>query len=940
MCIGGIYMMQRYLELLRERDLLKGVKLTQEYKALPQPVYDHRLIKPGDAFFAIKGASFDGHKVIPAALDKGAVLIIGESDICDIQVKESRKAVALYAKEYYGKAAQAFTLFGVTGTNGKTTSSLMLYQLLRMQGQKCAWIGTLGYKIEDEHFETKHTTPDILELHQIFKQMADAGVAQVVMEVSSHALALDRVYGVDFDYNLFTNFSRDHLDFHKDLDEYFAAKYLLFERAALKGGISIINIDDAKGQEIARLLQEQNARVITLGSQTEANYRIEERQIGLDGSSFLLKDSAQQVLKANSPLIGDFNIDNLALALVSVMQSGIKANKLEEQIPQLMAVPGRIEKVANERGVGIYVDYAHTPDAIINLLKSVEKLPHRRIISIIGAGGDRDSGKRPLMLQAALRHSNVVIVTNDNPRSEEPAAIIGNIVKDRDFSLPWWVIRDRKEAIKTALNIAQSGDVVVICGKGHENYQEIGGTRYPFDDRQVAAEAAREARHCKAADELLLPLDPLLLELLCEGKCDYKSLESQALYRYISTDSRSIKPGSLFFALEGETFDGNDFISKVLDTPDCFAVGKRQGIDHPRYLQHPQPQELMTLLLHKYLQIFDVYKIAITGSTGKTSSKELIYNILSSVAPTLKSDKNENNILGVCKTILRLEAYHEYAIFEVGTNHFGEIAEMAECIRPQAGIILNVGASHLEYFVDETGVYREKTELFRRNLHLKLFPADDLRFSEFRDSGKCIGQDASADYRICGQKREEQGQSFYLNSSKYYIQHQAPHFVSNAAFGIALGKELGLQDADIQSALYKNLDLGHRMQVEKVNGRWLILDCYNANPVSMQAAIEYWQGFLPEQPHIAFLGDMLELGSQSEKYHAQIAAILKAGNYHELYSIGSYSMVFNPDQSRHFSKVQDLLAVFPALPDSAIVLIKASHGIQLEKIIPRLKGAS
>lgn len=932
-------MMQRYLEILREHDLLKGIKLKQDYKNLPQPVYDHRLLKPGDAFFAIKGANFDGHKAIPAALDKGAALIIGESDICDIKVKDSRKAVALYAKEYYGKACRAFTLFGVTGTNGKTTSSLMLFQLLRMQGHKCGWIGTLGYRIEDSHFETRHTTPDILELHKIFKQMADAGVSQVVMEVSSHALALDRVYGIEFDFNLFTNFSRDHLDFHLDMDEYFAAKYMLFQRAAKNGNTSIINIDDAKGREIARLLQEQKARVFTLGSHPEADFTIGRREIGLDGSSFELKNNLGQVLKVNSPLIGDFNIDNLALALVSVMQTGVSIHSLEMQIPQLLAVPGRIEKVPNERGIGIYVDYAHTPDAIINLLKSVEKLPHRRIICIIGAGGDRDGGKRPLMLQAALRHSNVVIVTNDNPRSEVPGEIIADIVKDRDFSLPWWVIRDRNEAIKAALKIAQSGDVVVICGKGHEDYQEIAGIRYPFDDRLAAAEAAKAPINTKAEDELLLPLDPLLLHLLCEGKCELNALENEAVYRYISTDSRNIKPDSLFFALEGENFDGNDFLNEVLNTPDCYAVGKRNGISHPRYLQHPCPQELMVLLLHKYLQIFDVYKIAITGSTGKTSTKEIIYNILSGVAPTLKSLKNENNILGVCKSILRLEAYHEYAVFEVGTNHFGEIAGMAECIRPQAGIVLNVGASHLEYFVDENGVYREKSELLRRNLALKLFPAEDFRFAEFRTSGKCVGLDPSADYRISQQKSAEHGQSFYLNDTKYYIRHNAPHFITNSAFGIALAKELGISDIDIQNGLHKELDLGHRMLLEEVSGRWLIVDCYNANPVSMRAAIEYWQAFLPQQPHIAFLGDMLELGSQSEKYHAQIATLLQADSGSQIYSVGHYSTVFNPVQSRHFKNVQDLLAHFPDLPQGAVILVKASHGIQLDKIIPRLKGA-
>ncbi|HOA29216.1 MAG TPA: UDP-N-acetylmuramyl-tripeptide synthetase, partial [Candidatus Cloacimonadota bacterium] len=669
------------------------------------------------------------------------------------------------------------------------------------------------------------------------------------------------------------NLSRDHLDFHKNMDEYFSAKYMLFERAIQNSAVSVVNIDDDHGRIIADRLKSTGAGIFSVGHISGADYTITDTQTRLDGSYFKLVCSGDEMMEIASPLIGSFNVDNLALALGTLLAAKHDKARLTELVERLKPVPGRIEAVTNDLGIGIYVDYAHTPDAIINLLKSINKLPHGRVISVIGAGGNRDTGKRPLMLQAALRHSDAVIITDDNPRDENPNLIIQDIVRDRELSLPWWIIRDRGTAIASAIKLARRGDVVLICGKGHENYQEIKGVRHHFDDRGAARKALLLERQNKADDEMLLSLDPLMLaiveELPLDENCDFDG----ASYRHLSMDSRSIKPESMFFAIKGENFDGNRFISNVLKQDSCFAVGTIALPDQKRYYQTSDSLLLMAKLMQKYLLMFDIHKTALTGSTGKTSTKELLTAILEDNAPTLKTLKNENNIIGLCKTILRIEPNHRFGVFEIGTNHFGEIARLSDIIMPDAGIILNVGPSHLEYFGDEDGVMREKTDLFHRALDLRLYPADDPRFEIYHESGKSVGYAEDAAYQISDVREEAQGKSFVLCGIRYTIPYSAPHYVINGAFAIAMALNLGIEPREIQIALHKPVALDMRMQVENLRGGYLIVDCYNANPMSMQSALEYWRDLHPEMPHVAFLGDMLELGTQADMYHQMIGAM-------------------------------------------------------------------
>ena len=947
-------MIYRILDALKQHSLLVETANLEKLENWQGKVQtDNRKIKPGDIFVCIQGANFDGHNFINSALEKGAALIvcreINKKDIPYIKVKDSRKAAAVIARTVMLPEKITYTLIGITGTNGKTTTSLILYEALRNLGFRCGWIGTLGYYIEGKKFPSERTTPDIIELNEIFAQMIEAKVDYVVMEVSSHSLSLDRIYGVKFDYCLFSNLGYDHLDFHQTLENYGKAKMSFFEQGAKDGSISVINTADSFGVQIRDMLKEKKAKVYSLGS-NDAEFQYLDIKTDISKSSFKLVAENCEI-SVTSRLIGSFNIQNLGLAALTLYALGFSPEEIHNSLQDIPPVKGRLERVENNCKIGIFIDYAHTPEAIENVLKAVEDLPHKRILTLMGTGGDRDKGKRPLMLKSALNHSDVVIISDDNPRSENPEAIIKDIVSSTDIFLPWWIIRNRQQAITSIIRLAQKEDIVLICGKGSEDYQEIEGIRHHFNDREETLKALSEREAInKDDDELILPIDQTLLKLLLtpNWEPEPKGYREPSSYYFLSTDSRSIKPGSVFIAIKGERYDGHSYLEDILKIKENCAIGEipyplNQSSEKNRYYQVDNCLKAMGLISRKYLQLFPAKKIALTGSTGKTTCKELIAQVLQSSAPVLKTLANENNMIGLCKTIIRIKPEQQYAIFELGSNHFGEIAALADVANPDIGIILNIGPSHLEYFGDEEGVFREKITLFKRPLALRLYPGDDYRFQCFANEGISIGYNENCDYRITQHKCYRENQSFYLNEDLWVLPYGVPHFALNSAFAIVLGLKLGIKKEKIQKALNEHIRLELRSQVEKRGTGLLILDCYNANPYSLQKALEYWQELNPELPHYAILGDMLELGDSSIMYHQMISAMLSEMHYEQLITVGNYSRIFHPENESpilHYNTVEELIAnrKLNSLPENAVILVKGSHAIQLERIIPILKG--
>jgi UDP-N-acetylmuramoyl-L-alanyl-D-glutamate--2,6-diaminopimelate ligase len=457
--------------------------------------FDSRRVRPGWLFFAFPGAKADGRQFAADALAKGAVAVVSESEApADlaahwIQVDHGRRALATAARNYYGRPDERVSLTGITGTNGKTTTSYLVDSVLRSAGYTTALIGTIEYHLAGRVIPAVNTTPESLDLIRLLAELEREGGTAATMEVSSHALALGRVYGLRFQAAVFTNLTRDHLDFHGSMDEYFAAKNLLFTGA---GGppprYAVINRDDSYS---AKLTFDASTRVIRYGMGSDADLRARHISSGFQGLKFEAQFGKQRI-PIESPLIGRINVYNILAACGAALAYAVPAETITKGIAALKAVPGRFERVDEGQPFVVVVDYAHTDDALKNVIAVARGLNPKRVITLFGCGGDRDRTKRPLMGQAAAEASDFVVLTSDNPRSEDPLAIMNDaLVGIRRTDVPHIVEPDRAAAIARAIKEAREGDIVILAGKGHETYQVLKDKTIQFDDRAVAREVLR-----------------------------------------------------------------------------------------------------------------------------------------------------------------------------------------------------------------------------------------------------------------------------------------------------------------------------------------------------------------------------------------------------------------------------------------------------------------
>ncbi|MFD2256841.1 UDP-N-acetylmuramoyl-L-alanyl-D-glutamate--2,6-diaminopimelate ligase [Luteolibacter algae] len=463
---------------------------------------DSRAVTEGMLFAAIRGTSLDGHRFIDEVISKGATAILAEigppTDLPDtvawLHVPDSRSAIAKIAAAFYEEPAGNLKLAGVTGTNGKTTIAFLIHHIMQTEWHRAGLLSTVLVDDGEERSPAKHTTPGSIELHKILATFRDNACRGGVMEVSSHGIDQKRVHSVAFDAAIFTNLTQDHLDYHVTIERYMAAKASWFhDLAANKQGkkpTAVINTDDARGNDLAKSL-DGKMPVIRYGFNVNCDFRAGNFQQKRDGMSFELSARGKTFL-VRSPLIGRFNAYNLLAAIAGAAACGIKPRQSIAALADSPQVPGRMQNVGNAGGATVFVDYAHTPDALENACRTLRELDPRRLITVFGCGGDRDKAKRPLMAAAAAQNSDALILTSDNPRSEDPNAIIADMVKGLPPRCNYLTIPDRAEAIDAAMANSRSGDIVLIAGKGHETYQEFSDHTIDFDDRKKADLALRK----------------------------------------------------------------------------------------------------------------------------------------------------------------------------------------------------------------------------------------------------------------------------------------------------------------------------------------------------------------------------------------------------------------------------------------------------------------
>jgi MurE/MurF fusion protein len=941
---------------------------------------DSRAIEPGDVYVAVRGIRADGHAFVTAAIERGAAAVVVERQlevaVPQVIVADGAVALGVLIGRALGDPARAMTLIGITGTNGKTTTTYLVESILAAAGARPGVIGTVEYRWRGRNGEpiTKEapfTTPTPQVLHETFAAMRDAGTTHVVMEVSSAALAMERLAGITFAVAAFSNLTQDHLDVHGTMAAYRDAKRRLFADH-LAGGTAVLNIDDPEGDGMAAAAPGRVLRVSAMGR--AADLRVTEHQSTVRGITARIATPRGEISLSAPPLIGHYNVANLALAVGIGEALSLSHEVIARGIAELPGVPGRVERVPNAADLDIFVDYAHTPDALHNVLSALRPLTRRRLICVFGAGGDRDPTKRPKMGAEVAALADLAVVTSDNPRTEDPRTIVDQILAG--VPRPFAVDVDRGRAIRAAISEAVPGDVVVIAGKGHEDYQIIGTTKHHFDDREQAA-AAVDLREARALDDVALDAQGSVVDHESSGPSRGAvpdTLGATPLHRVV-IDSRIAAPGDLYVAIRGEIHDGHAFCqAAVAAGASAIMVDQAVGVDAPTILVS-DTRLALGALAHAHRRRWAGTLIAITGSAGKTTTKELTRAALALAGPTHAADGSLNNETGVPLTVLGLRAFHAFGVLEMGMRGAGQIEYLTRLAEPDVAIVVNAGSAHIELLGSTDAIAAAKAEIWLglRDGGTIVRPVEDDRlaalarrhrpdarhvtFGEhgadialtgYRPVGDIAGGGATAGDAGGHHRTIHAGGELTLDV--FGARHTCvlglvgKHAAIDACAALAGALAAGASIDQALRGLARATPPAMRGEVIDVAGRQVIVDCYNANPASMAAALdtlaERARGQGQDKAALAVVGDMLELGSHAPEAHRAIGerarelglGVIALGD-HAATVVAAAGGAAEPATTPADAAARALARTQPG----DWILLKASRGMRLERVLAAMR---
>lgn len=918
------------------------MRIRQHTPAQASLSMDSRVVGQGDVFVACPGLRSDGRNYIADAVRHGAAAVISESGLTKaqldalgkipvIEISGLRSVLGELAHHWWGQPSADVQVIAVTGTNGKTTTSHLIGAALRDAGQPCAVLGTLGlFDARGERIDdTTLTTPDVVSLHRLIAKVRQTGARYLVLEASSIGLDQGRLDGVLIHTAIFTNLTQDHLDYHLDMCSYGQAKARLFARPHLVR--AIINVDDPASQV---MVKETAAEITTFGLQAGANWRATAVREHCDGIAFDLCHGADQIARIESRFTGQYNVSNLLAVAATLDGLGWTFKEISTVLGSLPPVSGRMEPVTwpgqTARMPLVLVDYAHTPDALENALQSLRGVAQARqgkIWCVAGCGGDRDRSKRKPMGAVLSRGADRFIVTSDNPRNEAPESILDEIwsgvmdVAHASGQSCGSIEIDREVAILCAIWQADAQDVVLIAGKGHESYQMTGHCRRYFDDRQWAR-----------------------LALLFYAK------DSASLIPTVVIDSRQVTPGSLFVAIAGDRFDGHQFLADVAAAGASAALVSRFVPDQAIHqIVVDDTRSALQVLARAWRGQFHLPVIGVTGSNGKTTTKEMIAAILSAwvgESGVLATQGNLNNDLGVPLTLLRLRPWHKAAVVELGMNHPGEIALLSKIAQPTVGLVLNAQREHQEFMRSVEAVAQENGQV------LVQLPADGV--AVYMDQPPytrmwaamgahlsrhwTFGSDPRCTVHASAVESGPHGSRFRLFSpgGQRSISLRVPgsHNVINALGSVACSLAAGASLDHVVNGLESFQAVKGRMQMHRGQSGWVLIDdTYNANPDSVRAAIDVLSAL--DAPRVLVLGDMGEVGDEGPQMHEEIGDYARTHHIDYLLTLGAASrlaaQVFGAG-ARSFEGVDALVACLRDL-NAQSVLVKGSRFMALERVV-------
>jgi len=923
-------------------NVLKSV--SKKYKNIPIRgiSFNSKKTKKGDIFFAIRGVETSGIKFINEAEKKGASAIITDKNIKNhslkipvVKVKDTRTSFSEACSNFYkGKPKN---IIAVTGTNGKSSVADFFYQIMRLNKLSAASIGTLGIKSKNYNKKTQLTSMDALSLHKNLKILRNNKIKNVILEASSHGLAQKRLNNLNIEIGIFTNFSHDHLDYHKNMQSYFNSKMYLFKSLIKKNSKMILNEDDNKFEIIKKIAKKRSIKISTIGSKFGDIIILKNKYE--DDMQVITISFKSKIFSFKVPLIGYFQIKNLLMAVLAASFSGASISKVFKSIKKIKTVPGRLEQICKQKNnSNIIIDFAHTPDALEQSLMALKQQFNKEIILVFGCGGERDKKKRIIMGKVAKKFCRKVFVTDDNPRKENPKIIRKSIIKGcKNIAID---IGDRKKAIKTAIDELKANEVLLIAGKGHEQNQNYGKKIRKFSDKEVVKKII--SNRDKSKNFIFNNVD----------------------YNGVSINTKTLKKNNLYFAIKGKKNDGHKFLKEALKkgASKLIVSKKQQQFSTKKIINVKNTLSALNDLAITTRMNSAARIIGITGSVGKTTLKNLTGFALENYGRVYQSPHSYNNKFGVPLSLSNLKSTINYGVFEIGMDKKREIYSLSKIVKPETAVITNISEAHLKNFNSIKDIAKAKSEIIDNILENGniILNKDDKFFNFFFKKAKekkiniiSFSLSKKADIFLLKTKKLKDHYRIKLNVKDkifyFNIKNTKKNFLNNilACVSILFTLNLNLQ---IMRKKFMNFILpagrGDVKVIKKFNKKFMLIDeSYNANPLSMKSAIENMNIYKRKNngKKIIFLSDMLELGKKSKKLHKNLSSLINNSDIDKVYVYGknikeTFNLLIANKKGKIFRNLGEAYQQFSKIiHNNDLLMIKGSNATGLNKFSKNIK---
>ena len=912
-------------------------------------------VKKDYIFFAIKGNHFDGNNFIKDAVKNGSKIIISENvkerikdKILYLKNKNPRKLLAEFAAKI--NYIRPNNLIAITGTNGKSSIANFYYQILKLNKKKVASIGTLGISGIKHKKNISNTTFDPIQLNKILRILKKKKINNVILEASSHGLKQHRLDGLKFNLGIFTNLTRDHLDYHKSFKDYFDSKLILFRKLMKKKSTIIFDKDINIAKKLKSISQSKNLKSLSIGSNNSDLKIIEHKFVNLDQQIKLLYK--KKTYTFSTKLIGKVQIKNLMMSILAASKSNINFKNILNSIKKIKSVPGRLEKISNLTNNSIIIlDYAHTPDALKVCLENLrDQFPLKKLNIVFGCGGERDITKRKIMGQIANTYCNKIYLTDDNPRRERPKKI-RNQIKLKINKKKLIEISSREFAIKTGIANIKSDEILVVAGKGHETYQEYKKKKY-FSDKDCILKSIKEKNKI-----LNKNWKTNIIEESLGNKLNDKIIINKACI-----SSKEVKKNNIFFGIKGKKIDGNKFANEAIERGASISIiDKNYGKKIRNKIKVKNTLKFFTECAAKVRASSNIIAVGITGSAGKTSLKELLGQSFSKIYSTTYSKKSFNNKYGVPISLFDINKKVKFGIFEVGMDKKGEINSLSKLIKPNIAIITNISYAHSKNFKNLFGIAKAKSEIIDNIIANGsiVLNADDKFYNYFKLKAlkrnlKIISfsKKNKSNIKLEKIKNIKNISSIKINiygrSRNFIIKKNLEFYIENILASLAVASNyLDLNNISKKFFFNYNLPEGRGdYRCIKINKKkiHLIDESYNSNPLSLKFALKNFNKIRTQSKRkIILLGDMLELGKFSKKLHLEVAKIVNNTNINRVYVFGKKIIdTFNKIRPQKRGKIlyssKDVSNFLNNdIRDGEYLMIKGSNSTGLNNISKNLK---